>query len=94
MTQSVIAEADGSALLPLPPEVLEKIGLRTGDTVSITVEGDRIVLRKAEDQQHRSLDEMLAEYEAAGVELSDEDRETLGITKSAKPAKSAKKKKG
>lgn len=42
---SVVAMEDGDAIIPIPPEIMEAVGLTFGDHCDITCEGDVIVVK-------------------------------------------------
>lgn len=43
-----IVRVTRNSQITIPKEVREKIGIKEGDRVDVTVEGDRIVIRKVE----------------------------------------------
>jgi AbrB family looped-hinge helix DNA binding protein len=45
-TDASLQHNSGSYKIPIPPKAVEKLGLKKGDRVNITVYEDRIVLEK------------------------------------------------
>jgi antitoxin ChpS len=70
----------GSVMLAVPPAVLDMLQLRAGATVSLIVDGSRLIVEPRPRPRY-TLDELLAQCDPS-AELTDEDREWLD----AKPA--------
>ncbi len=43
--RATLRKVGGSTMIALPPSVLDALGLKTGATIDIVAEGDRVVLR-------------------------------------------------
>ena len=69
-----LRKVGGSVMLALPPAVLDMLSLQVGATVSITVDGNRLVV---EPQRRRyNLDDLLAQCDPS-AEPTEEDKAWL-----------------
>lgn len=50
---TIIEASENSAIINIPFEHLEKIGLEIGDAVEITADDDALVVRSVEDSERR-----------------------------------------
>ena len=79
MHRTNLRKVGGSVMLAVPPVIIDLLHLRAGATVSLAVDGDRLIV---EPQRPRyTLDELLAQCDASARRTS-KDREWLA----AKPA--------
>lgn len=75
MTTATLRQVGDAVALPLPESVLEALGLQAGSRVTVTLEGDRVVLSPA--RERLSLEQLLAEQEALERELTGTLRERV-----------------
>ncbi len=70
-----LRKVGGSVMLAVPPALLDVLQLTAGAKVSLTIDGSRLIV-EPNAQPRYTLDELLAEAEAAGVyPLPPEERE-------------------
>ena len=62
-------------MLAVPPAILEQLELKTGATVSLAVDGDRLILEPLTKRRY-TLDELLAASDYSQP-MSQEDREWI-----------------
>jgi antitoxin ChpS len=70
-----LRKVGGSVMLAVPPALLDMLDLRPGATVSLVVEGNRLIV-KPRTRPVYSLDELLAQCDPS-TESTPEDREWL-----------------
>jgi len=75
-----LRKVGGSVMLAVPPVVLDMLHLQAGATVSLSVDGSRLIV-EPQPRRRYTLDELLAQCDPS-AEPIDEDREWLD----AKPA--------
>ena len=75
-----LRKVGGSVMLAVPPVVLDMLHLQAGATVSLSVDGSRLIV-EPQPRRRYTLDELLAQCDPS-AEPTDEDREWL----EAKPA--------
>jgi antitoxin ChpS len=75
-----LRKVGGSVMLAVPPAVLDMLHLQAGATVSLSVDGSRLIV-EPQPRRRYTLDELLAQCDPS-AEPTDEDREWL----EAKPA--------
>lgn len=68
MHKTNLRKVGGSIMLAVPPAILELLNFKVGGTVSMTVDGDRLVIGRP----RYTLEELLAQCDAS-VEPDDED---------------------
>ena len=67
-----LRKVGGSVMLAVPPAILDLLDLRAGASVSIAVEGSRLIV-EGRSRPHYALAELLARCDPAG-DVPDEDR--------------------
>jgi antitoxin ChpS len=68
MHKTNLRKVGGSIMLAVPPAILELLNFKVGSTVSMTVDGDRLVIGRP----RYTLEELLAQCDAS-AEPDDED---------------------
>jgi len=59
MHTTTLRKVGGSVMLAVPPAILELLHLRSGATVSVSIEGDRLMV-EPQSRPHYTLAELLA----------------------------------
>jgi antitoxin ChpS len=73
MATAKLRTLGGSTVLAIPPALLAQLGLTAGGRLDIVIDGDKLVLRKAERVRPRyTLAELLAQCEPGPFELDHE----------------------
>ncbi len=67
-----LRKVGGSVMLAVPPAILDLLHLQAGATVSVAVDGGRLVI-EPQSRPRYSLDDLLAQCDAS-ADLSTEDR--------------------
>lgn len=76
MTAAKLRKVGGSAMLAIPPEMLETMSVKIGAVFDITIEGGALVAKPAKPKY--SLQQLLAEEKAAGIDaLAEADQDWL-----------------
>jgi antitoxin ChpS len=75
MHTTKLRKVGGSVMLAVPPAILEQLELKTGATVSLAVDGDRLILEPQKKPRY-TLDELLAASDYSQP-MSQEDREWI-----------------
>lgn len=70
-----LRKVGGSVMLAVPPAILDLLHLQAGATVSVAVDGGRLVV-EPQSRPRYSLDDLLAQCDAS-AELTTEDRSWL-----------------
>jgi antitoxin ChpS len=75
-----LRKVGGSVMLAVPPAILDQLGLKSGATVGLAVDGDRLILMP-QPRPRYTLDELLAKCNPAdaATEISEEDRIWLNL---------------
>ncbi|GLQ12452.1 antitoxin [Devosia yakushimensis] len=76
MTAAKLRKVGGSAMLAIPPELLETMSVKIGAVFDISVEDGALVAKPSRPKY--SLQQLLAEEKAAGIDaLAEADRDWL-----------------
>lgn len=75
MLTTTLRKVGGSVMLAVPPALLDLLGLRADATVSLAVDGGRLVV-EAPPKPHFTLDELLGQCDPRAP-LTGEDREWI-----------------
>ena len=75
MLTTKLRKVGGSVMMTVPPAVLDMLGLQADATVSLAVEGERLIV-ESPCTPHYTLDELLAQCDS-NVPLLQEDRDWL-----------------
>lgn len=71
-----LRKVGGSVMLAVPPAILDMLHMEAGETVSIAVDAERLVIQPQKRNRY-SLEELLALCDATAP-ISEEDRTWLG----------------
>jgi antitoxin ChpS len=75
MPTTNLRKVGGSVMMAVPPAILDELELKAGITVTLAVEGDRLIVERRRRPRF-TLDELLAECDPPATEES-EDRAWL-----------------
>ena len=76
MTVAKLRRVGGSAMLAIPPEMLETMSVRIGSVFDVSVQDGALIAKPARPKY--SLKQLLAEEQAAGIEpLAEADQDWL-----------------
>jgi antitoxin ChpS len=75
MPTTNLRKVGGSVMMAVPPAILDELELKAGVTVTLAVEGGRLIVERRRRPRF-TLDELLAECDPLAAELS-EDRAWL-----------------
>jgi antitoxin ChpS len=70
-----LRKVGGSVMFAVPPAFVETLNLKIGTTVSVTVDGGRLVL-EAQNRPRYTLDELLSQCDSS-LQLNREDNEWI-----------------
>lgn len=77
MVTTNLRRVGGSVMLTIPPAMLKQLGLKSGATVGLAVDGGRLVV-EAKQRPRYTLEELLAQR-GSEMQVSDQDREWLDV---------------
>jgi antitoxin ChpS len=70
MPTTNLRKVGGSVMMAVPPAILEELELKAGATVTLAVEGDRLIVEPRRKPRF-TLDELLAEQDLDAVETQE-----------------------
>ena len=77
MITANLRKVGGSTIVAIPPAVLDQLGLGSDTKVTLSIEGERLVIEKRRRPKY-TLDELLAQCDFT-IPMSDEEREWLDM---------------
>ena len=77
MITANLRKVGGSTIVAIPPAVLDQLGLGPDTKVTLSIEGERLVIEKRRRPKY-TLDELLAQCDFT-IPMSDEEREWLDM---------------